>query len=1749
MAKKKLNVKFLALVLGALGVGVAVLGLIVLVQFRNDPVRHVKRGDTLVAEAEASKDGDERNSLYDAARQQYVRAIGKKPGEMAYYDLAIDATTNIEPTSSNEARDLYFFLASLLAGKIEYTRDADIRAETTAQLLDNLDVMTFSVPRDRSGSGLRAHQYVADRLETIDAKFNRLGDDELDPRMKATVRGLMVSPSWRGAANASNSEWRDGVEEIEEAIALDPSYVPNQYGLLRGLLTRFESEVNTAPDRTIRRLLEGEGGLNERIAAAREAVRGPAPELDLIEFERDQILFLVGKAGDAPDAITSAPDPARLAAIADEIGDLADADIEAYELRDRLVELWWSIIEAANRKPKGNVDSEIQVAIGNLLVQELFRRTSEELANLRADDEIDLRSDYLALLFSGGGEVDDAAAMAKINDLIETSQSVRKVGANRYVSERVLQLALQKRFDLCFRRTNSSDSTAEDFQDLAEAYDAISKTYVDDDERDGDPRWHRVDLVYKARLSKDASDRARTEADADTARALLAESMRFATEAASAAREMEKPGSQIDLLAADAAMLVALKTGEVGTATRIFKSAVSTQGDFQDDVGVQARLVELLVLGGQFEEAEQRLQVLRGAVGASDLEDLERLARLEGMIQSRGSGKSIDELPGIESFNQARSARIAGDLAEFKRILQDLVEKEDVDSKVRVLGLLELAGLAEADGDFDEMKAYARRVLEIEPNQIRAMILMNSGADTTSFDRIRTVAESMYDDPQDIDVQQARTASSLLASPGLNSPEEIAELRQNFRELQERIEAAEPKRPMALEYMFEMSLAGADLAAATEYLDDLEEANGGPTLITVRHRAELALAGDDLDGAIALVEDSIEEEGFGSDGMRRLLGDLYERRGDRVEARRQFQEAFKQAPNRWRNALAYARALLADGEVLEALQALRAGRGTGRSNPDFRDTWLFVEIQAGNFETAIRERQQIFEIDLFDTKNAIELARLLAESPVGRESIVHASSNPRTGDVAGEPRFDQVAWSKLSRQERRSLQYEAREARLGEARKIFETMLENDPTAPEVVVGAIRFGQAHNDYDLGEPDELIVGATARLRERIAGETGGTKRKFEERLGRVLAEKGRLAFERGDLELADATFQEAIWLGYDDQGNADGPPRVEALTAIASMLGATDDLERASTYQAELLSRMEKGEIDRRLRRNIAARLAKQYVGIGRNDVAAEVAERYFDENSSNALELSVLGTIAFGQADLLRKGLGSETEGGLPDAVVERLDKASALYEAALSLDASNAEALLQQAVLAEYRWLYATKSAQPERFKEAVKAARRFLDNDQTQWGARLRLVRMILREEDSDDEDDRYQKSIAELRAHLELIPNSSQARRLLIQLLDQSGRRVDAIDLAQASLERDSTNREWALALGNLRRSNGEFAEAAALYGMLYEKTKQIGYLKLEVRSLLDWDEADGDGSGSAKVVALVQEYPRAFSGDPTLIGAYCVALADGGRRATGLKNFESSYRQLESASNGRADGERNRAMLSFWLPSLFPKTAEGAADLAAYVEQISGGNPTVADLLAVAGRWDDPDVADLDAAISTVRRAVAVDADDMGRARALQQLGVLLTSKGDCDKAFGAFERALELTTQDPQLLNNVAFLAAKCGGDLDVALARAQAAVAASKYRSEFRDTLGAVHLARARQETDSKVKEEAYRKARQELLVGSRLGDSASPLIQLAELELELDNPDAARKFLRRASDRLPDEPAADVQARIDELLAELKDR
>ena len=1718
MAKKKLNVKFLALVLGSLGVGVAVLGLVVLLQFRNDPVRHVKRGDTLMQQ------GD-----YAAAMQQYIRAIGKDPSAMEYYDLAIEASRKIEPQSVDRTRELYQMLNSVIAKKIEYANPTadlsarEVRDQATSEFLDNLTAYTYALPRMRDNLVIRHYDMISSRVRDVDASFYGLGENEVSPRIRSAVRGRVVSPFWRGAYNLDEGDWEDGVEEIQEAIDLDPGYVPNQYGLIRGMLDRFESSLRSAPDSTLRRMLAGEGGINERIEEARKLANGPAPELDMLELERDQILYLAGRTGDGDDALGPDPDPATVERLVGSIRDLGASEYEQYELRSRLSEIWWSIYGAIGRNPLVDLDGieldQLMQGIGGVMPVAL-----EEIKEIAPDGQRDFRSDYFEILSTNPAIDPDEleSAVNLMDDLIAAVAEEKRLGPNLLVGKNVRSTALQKRFDLVLREYPLNEVLSDEGMDgLIRCYEDIKATYPDEATREQDPRWARIQLLYKARRSMDSEQRSLSAENEQVAREMDQESMRYASEATAAARACEKDGSLMDGLALEAAILMARRTGEVGTATRLFQIAMERNPNSERNLGLQARLAQMMAQSGDIDGAKMMIDGIRRAVDDNDQDTIERLVMVEDIIRRSESGNDLTDLPGIELLNEVMKARIAGDVDEIRRLLDVVVDGRNIDRRVQLIGLLERAGFEESEGNFEEMRMFATRALEIDPTSLRAKVFLQTDEESTTLDRMRVGAEAQFENQDDIDVQLCRNIGSMLGNPGTTPSDQVQEMRDMLAVLQARLEASGSQRPMVLNYLFDKSMmAPPDYVKAGEYLDQLTLVEGGDTPKTIAMAASLAQKQGDLDGSIRILADAIDNKGFGSDTMRLLLGEAYAMRGDQEDARAQFHEAFKQAPNRWKNALRYGQALISDGMMSDALQVLRAGRSAGRSNPNYRDTWLFLEIQTGNFENAIDERRRLFAIDNFERKNAIELARLLAESPVGRKAIVHAESDPRTGVVAGEPRFNAVSWGRLSRDDRRAFQVKARNERLEEARSIFEEILKNDPNSPDIVVGAVAFSTNHPDHAL--EGDLIGNAEASLRKGTTSNDESVRLRSSGRLSRILAEKGKIAYLSGDKEAAEEIFDEAV---QQQSQQVD-----EAVTAIVSSLLGFNDLNLAAKYQRILLDRMEKAKASVELRRGIAAQLASFYVGNEQIEKAAEIAATYFDSESKNSAELAVLGTIAFGEAEVLRRESGQVVGGGLPEAVIAKLDEANEIYGKSLAINARNLEALMQLAVVAEYRWLYASDDEEEAAFDEAVKAMRNAVDYNKAYWPARLRLVQLLAR-------DDRYAEGITELRDHLDLAPDNNRARSLLIDMLQQDGRITDAIDLAQSSLERDTTNVEWARALGRLRGMNKEYSEAAQLFAALYEQTGDIDYLRSQVMSLMAWTDTGGGRPGASEVVNLVRTNEREFSRDLTLIGAYCAALIKSGRRNEGLRNFEATYRQMKDLPS------QERVNLTRWLPDLYPKTPDGAANLSAFVDRISDEKPKVNDLIAVASTWDSIGQDGLEAAIGTVRRAVAIDADETETASALGLLGILLTKNDDCSGALDAFGRALALRTDDPQLLNNMAFLTAKCDGDLEEALVRARQAVKERPYRSEFRDTLGAVYLARARKEEDSEAKRLEYDRARGEYTIAARLGNLPSPLLQLAELEIETGNLDAARNALVRAGDLNLD---ADSQARVDEMLKQV---
>ncbi|MDP8990380.1 MAG: tetratricopeptide repeat protein, partial [Acidobacteriota bacterium] len=100
-------------------------------------------------------------------------------------------------------------------------------------------------------------------------------------------------------------------------------------------------------------------------------------------------------------------------------------------------------------------------------------------------------------------------------------------------------------------------------------------------------------------------------------------------------------------------------------------------------------------------------------------------------------------------------------------------------------------------------------------------------------------------------------------------------------------------------------------------------------------------------------------------------------------------------------------------------------------------------------------------------------------------------------------------------------------------------------------------------------------------------------------------------------------------------------------------------------------------------------------------------------------------------------------------------------------------------------------------------------------------------------------------------------------------------------------------------------------------------------------------------------------------------------------------------------------------------------------------------------------------DINAAIETFRRASQATPTD---ARPLLQLGLLLDGTGRRDQARPIYEQILKIQPDHPIALNNLAFIKAEDGQDLDEALTMAQRARQGLPNSPDIMDTLGWIYL-------------------------------------------------------------------------------------
>ena len=173
-----------------------------------------------------------------------------------------------------------------------------------------------------------------------------------------------------------------------------------------------------------------------------------------------------------------------------------------------------------------------------------------------------------------------------------------------------------------------------------------------------------------------------------------------------------------------------------------------------------------------------------------------------------------------------------------------------------------------------------------------------------------------------------------------------------------------------------------------------------------------------------------------------------------------------------------------------------------------------------------------------------------------------------------------------------------------------------------------------------------------------------------------------------------------------------------------------------------------------------------------------------------------------------------------------------------------------------------------------------------------------------------------------------------------------------------------------------------------------------------------------------------------------------LASENRLGEGIKLVEDA-----------AAREPARKDLQVALANLYVRDSRYDAAIARFQELLKA-DPKSADLLLRLAETQRRK-GDINGAIDTFRRASEMAPTDF---RPMLQVGLLLDGTGRRDQAKPAYEQVLKLQPDQPVALNNLAFIKAESGQDLDEALTMAQRARQGMPNSPDVMDTLGWIYL-------------------------------------------------------------------------------------
>ncbi len=297
-------------------------------------------------------------------------------------------------------------------------------------------------------------------------------------------------------------------------------------------------------------------------------------------------------------------------------------------------------------------------------------------------------------------------------------------------------------------------------------------------------------------------------------------------------------------------------------------------------------------------------------------------------------------------------------------------------------------------------------------------------------------------------------------------------------------------------------------------------------------------------------------------------------------------------------------------------------------------------------------------------------------------------------------------------------------------------------------------------------------------------------------------------------------------------------------------------------------------------------------------------------------------------------------------------------------------------------------------------------------------------------------------QLEEAIKLRPDFLQAHELLARIFLTRNEPAKALQEADTMLKMDANNLAGHLVRSSALLSLQERDKAREELDFVMRTYPQNADARYQV-GFLAWQEKD-----YAKAAQVFGDLHKSNPKDVRGLVGVVETLAGQGNMASAIKEMEEAV-----------SAEPNRSDLRVALGNLNVR-AEHYEEAVKQYNTVLAKDPKSADVLfKLAETYRRK--GDLNQAIDSFRKASQAAPNDAGP---LLQLGLLMDGTGRRDQSKPIYEQVLRIQQDHPVALNNLAYIKAEEGTDLDTALSMAQRAYQAAPNSPDINDTLGWVYI-------------------------------------------------------------------------------------